>query len=92
MRAGGGRLRFAPCLPAGITRLGFRLRYRGSLVCVSATREATTYRLLDGPPITVLHCGERVELGEEQVTRPNPPREEPDRQVRQPPGREPRPR
>ena len=90
MRAGGGRLRFAPCLPSRITRLSFRLRYRGSRLRVSATPEATTYRLMDGPPITLQHHGEEFELGAEEVTRPNPPRHEPEQEVRQPPGREPR--
>ncbi|MEU4515748.1 glycosyl hydrolase family 65 protein [Nonomuraea wenchangensis] len=92
MRAGGGRMCFAPALPPGLTRLAFRLRYRGSLLSVSATREATAYRLLDGPPITLAHHGERFDLGDEEVTRPNPPRPAPEEQVHQPPGREPRPR
>ncbi|MGA4988730.1 glycoside hydrolase family 65 protein [Nonomuraea bangladeshensis] len=92
MRAGGGRMCFAPALPPGITRLAFRLRYRGSLLSVSATREATAYRLLQGPPITLTHHGERFDLGGEEVTRPNPPPPAPEQQVHQPPGREPRPR
>ncbi|MGP3929418.1 glycoside hydrolase family 65 protein [Nonomuraea sp. KM88] len=92
MRAGEGRMCFAPSLPSGITRLAFRLRYRGSLVSVSATKEATAYRLLEGPPIALSHHGEQFDLGQEEVTRPNPPRPAPEREVRQPPGREPLPR
>ncbi|MEV4554175.1 glycoside hydrolase family 65 protein [Nonomuraea wenchangensis] len=92
MRAGGGRMCFAPALPSGITRLAFRLSYRGSLMSVSATKEATAYRLLEGPPITLTHYGEEFDLGREEVTRPNPPRPAPEREVHQPPGREPRPR
>src|SRR5690606_22809663 len=48
MRAGGGRIRFSPRLPSGITRLGFRLRYRGRRLRVSVAQETTTYHLLDG--------------------------------------------
>jgi alpha,alpha-trehalose phosphorylase len=91
MRAGGGRLRFAPRLPGGISRLAFRMRYRGSRVRVEVTGESATYELLDGPAITLWHHGEEFELADEPVelpieqvaTRPAPT---------QPTGREPAPR
>ncbi|GLW09741.1 glycosyl hydrolase [Microtetraspora sp. NBRC 13810] len=92
MRAGQGRLCFAPRLPSGITRLAFRLRYRGSLVCVTVTRKATHYRLREGPPITLTHHGERFRLNTEPVTRPNPLTPVPEQHIHQPPGREPAPR
>ncbi|MER6814293.1 glycoside hydrolase family 65 protein [Actinomadura nitritigenes] len=91
MRASGGRLRFAPRLPGGISRLAFRMRYRGSRVRVEVTGESATYELLDGPAITLWHHGEEFELADEPVelpieqvpTRPAPT---------QPTGREPAPR
>ncbi|MEO3867863.1 glycosyl hydrolase family 65 protein [Nonomuraea sp. B12E4] len=92
MRAGEGRMRFAPLLPPGLTRLAFRLRYRGSLVHVSVTTDATTYRLLEGPPITVAHHGEPFPLRTEPVRLPNPSTPEPERRIHQPAGRAPLPR
>ncbi|MDA0632107.1 family 65 glycosyl hydrolase [Nonomuraea sp. MCN248] len=89
MRAGQGRLGFAPRLPANITRLTFRLRYRGSLLSVTATDEATTYELLQGPPITLTHHGDELRLDQEAIARPNPPHPPADGQIHQPPGREP---
>ncbi|GAA4532159.1 MULTISPECIES: glycoside hydrolase family 65 protein [Nonomuraea] len=89
MRAGQGRLGFAPKLPPEITRLAFRLRYRGSLLSVTATEETTTYELLEGPPITLTHHGDQIRLDRESVARPNPPRPPSNGQPRQPPGREP---
>ncbi|MFI7641735.1 glycoside hydrolase family 65 protein [Nonomuraea sp. NPDC049400] len=92
MRAGQGRMRFAPRLPPGITRLAFRLRYRGSLLHVGVTSGTTSYRLLEGPPITLTHHGEAFPLHAEPVTLQNPPAPEPEQRLRQPPGREPAPR
>ncbi|MEV4835360.1 glycosyl hydrolase family 65 protein [Nonomuraea sp. NPDC049486] len=89
MRAGQGRLGFAPKLPPEITRLAFRLRYRGSLLSVAATEETTTYELLEGPPITLTHHGDQIRLDRESVARPNPPHPPSNGQPRQPPGREP---
>ncbi|GAA3221907.1 glycoside hydrolase family 65 protein [Nonomuraea helvata] len=89
MRAGEGRMCFAPRLPPGVTRLGFRLRYRGSLLHVGVTSETTSYRLLEGPPITLTHHGEPFPLRTEPVTLPNPPAPAPRQQIHQPPGREP---
>jgi alpha,alpha-trehalose phosphorylase len=91
MRAGGGRLRFAPRLPGGISRLAFRMRYRGSRLRVEVTGESAAYRLLDGPAITLWHHGEEFELGDEPVELPIeqvPARPAPT----QPAGREPAPR
>ncbi|MEV1173812.1 glycosyl hydrolase family 65 protein [Nonomuraea sp. NPDC049784] len=92
MRVGQGRMCFAPRLPPGITRLAFRLRYRGSLLHVSVTSGRTSYRLLDGPPITLIHHGEPFPLHAEPVTLPNPPTPVPEQRLHQPPGREPAPR
>ena len=88
MRARDGRLAFAPRLPSGIRRLRFRVRYRGRRLVVTANHGEATYRVLEGPPITVRHYGEELELAGEPVARPIP---EPPNLPRpaQPPGREP---
>ncbi|GAB3162768.1 glycosyl hydrolase family 65 protein [Microbispora hainanensis] len=92
MRAGDGRLCFAPRLPQGITRLTFRVRYKGRLVRVDVAPDGTTYRLLHGAPLTVSHHGEELTLDAQPQARRNAPPPFPDLLVRQPPGREPAPR
>ncbi|WP_262402877.1 glycoside hydrolase family 65 protein [Actinomadura sp. CNU-125] len=103
MRAGGGRLRFAPRLPGGISRLTFRMRYRGSLVRVTVTAESARYDLLDGPGIELWHHGEPFTLGEDpaelpitQITAQPPPTQpacrEPMPRRMDPHGRDARPR
>ncbi|MEU8198877.1 glycosyl hydrolase family 65 protein [Microbispora amethystogenes] len=92
MRAGEGRLCFAPRLPSGITRLTFRMRYRGRLLRVDVTSEGTTYRLLHGSPVTLAHHGENLTLGTRPQSRSNPPPPFPELGITQPPGREPPPR
>ncbi|MEN3539695.1 glycosyl hydrolase family 65 protein [Microbispora sp. ZYX-F-249] len=92
MRAREGRVRFAPRLPSGITRLAFQIRYRGRRLRVDVTPDGTTYRLLHGPPITLTHHGEELTLGAQPQARRNPTPPFPDLRVRQPPGRAPVPR
>ncbi|WP_169988267.1 glycoside hydrolase family 65 protein [Microbispora sp. H10836] len=92
MRAREGRVRFAPRLPSGITRLTFRVRYRGRLLRVDVTPDGTTYRLLHGTPLTLTHHGEELTLGAQPQARRNPAPPFPGLRVRQPPGRAPVPR
>jgi alpha,alpha-trehalose phosphorylase len=91
MRARGGCIAFAPQLPSGIGRLRFRLRYRGSGIEVETDGRTVTYRLRDGPPITVSHGGERFELADKVVEHPVIQVDHGPRPT-QPPGREPEPR
>jgi alpha,alpha-trehalose phosphorylase len=92
MRDHGGRLRFAPRLPAGIERLAFRIGYRGCCLAVDVRPAEATYRLVAGGGLEVSHHGETVELrGDEPQTRPIEPLPERER-PRQPPGRAPVPR
>jgi alpha,alpha-trehalose phosphorylase len=89
MRAEDGALEFTPRLPGGISRLAFRLRYRGRRLKVTVTAHQAVYELLDGDPLEIVHNGERVALDGGPVTRPlkpTPPRPAPT----QPPGRAPR--
>jgi alpha,alpha-trehalose phosphorylase len=91
MRASAGRLRFAPRLPSAISRLEFRIRYRGRRIAVTVEHDEATYELRDGDPITIEHHTAELELGDMPERRPIPP---PPRLSRphQPAGRAPRPR
>ncbi len=53
-----------PQLPSGISRLTFRLRWRGFRVTVDVCHETATYTLRDGPHgrLPIRHSGEDVEL------------------------------
>jgi alpha,alpha-trehalose phosphorylase len=88
MRARDGRLSFAPRLPSGIGRLRFRVRYRGSGVQVATDGQTATYHLWSGPPLTLWHESEELELGDKDVERPVTPVPHGTRPS-QPPGREP---
>ncbi|HEY9555707.1 MAG TPA: glycosyl hydrolase family 65 protein [Acidimicrobiales bacterium] len=41
---------FGPRLPTAISRLAFRVCYRGRHLSVTVTAASATYELLDGPP------------------------------------------
>ena len=70
MRAGTGpHMTFAPRLPGGLTRLSFRIRYRGRCLRVTVAGPAATYELVEGEPITIGHHGELFDLGTEPVTK-----------------------
>jgi alpha,alpha-trehalose phosphorylase len=63
MRAGLGALAFSPRLPDGISRLTFRMRYRGRKLSVMIIPGQARYELLDGEPMSVVHHGKEFELG-----------------------------
>ncbi|HEV2310184.1 MAG TPA: glycosyl hydrolase family 65 protein, partial [Acidimicrobiia bacterium] len=71
LRTWDGTLHFAPRLPPGLTRLAFRVLYRGRRVHVGATATEATYELGDGAPIELTHHGERFTL-KDPVRRPIP--------------------
>jgi alpha,alpha-trehalose phosphorylase len=90
MRDHGNHLEFSPVLPARLTRLTFRLLFRGRRLRVSVGRTEVDYELLDGEPLKLRHYGELVELehharAQTRALPPIPARESPT----QPPGREP---
>jgi alpha,alpha-trehalose phosphorylase len=89
LRDMGGELRFMPRLPERLTRLAFRLRFQGRLLEVEVRDHHSSYRLLEGEPLTVRHFGEQIEVGSEAVDRKAPPL--PDVEpVTQPAGRKPK--
>ncbi len=62
MRTRGGELSFVPRLPPGWRKLRFRLTFRGRRLELTIGREETSYRLLEGEPLTVRHRLEPLEL------------------------------
>jgi alpha,alpha-trehalose phosphorylase len=58
MRERRGVLSFAPRLPQDITRLAIAISVQHRRLRVEVTPDTTTYRLLDGEPLRILHEGE----------------------------------
>jgi len=90
MRAVDGRLRFAPRLPGGITKLRFRVQYKGRRIRVTVTASSVSYELLSGEPIEIDHHGVRHLLDGAGFDRPIPAHVVPP-SPKQPFGRAPRP-
>lgn len=87
-----GVLSLDPHLPTGITRLRFRLRWRGFRVTVEADHDTVSYELRDGPHgvLEIRHAGEPLEITTDKATRvPVRPRKALLPTPQQPPGREP---
>jgi alpha,alpha-trehalose phosphorylase len=74
MRDHGGMLRFAPRLPEAITRVAFRLSFRGRRLLVDIGDQQVTYTLAEGEPLEVVHHGDpaTIEPGR-PLRRPIPP-------------------
>jgi alpha,alpha-trehalose phosphorylase len=89
MRDHGGSLSFAPQLPQRLSRLTFRLCFRGRRIRVEVAHRQARYTLLQGAPLDVAHHGATVTLvSDEPVTRSIP--KLPARKApAQPPGRAP---
>ena len=62
MRDHGGALSFKPRLPDTLTRLTFRLSFRGRRLLVEIGHRQTTYTLLDGQPLEITHDGQAATL------------------------------
>jgi alpha,alpha-trehalose phosphorylase len=65
MRDHSDLLSFAPRLPRALTRLSFRLNYRGRRLRVEVNHDTVGYELLEGDDLDVLHQDEvlRVSVG-----------------------------
>jgi alpha,alpha-trehalose phosphorylase len=88
LRDSDGSLSFAPRLPRHLPRLRFRLRWRTSTLCVTATPDEARYEVT-GDDLTVRHHGEEITVrAGEPVVRPLPP-VTPGPVPDQPPGRAP---
>jgi alpha,alpha-trehalose phosphorylase len=85
LRERNGGVAFAPRLPAGITRLAITIRVQSSRLKVEITPTTTTYRVLDGDPLSLLHDGKRLTVSTgSPVSAPNrkPPTSPPPTQPR----------
>jgi alpha,alpha-trehalose phosphorylase len=69
LRDYGSELGFAPKLPPTLTRLCFRLAYRGRCLRVDVQTDTALYDLLDGDPLELRHYGTllRLEAGVPQT-------------------------
>jgi alpha,alpha-trehalose phosphorylase len=67
-------LTFAPRLPSGLSRIAFRMCYRGSRFAVDIRPDNATYRLIAGTVVHTAHHGEPIKITlDEPVTRSIPP-------------------
>jgi alpha,alpha-trehalose phosphorylase len=89
MRDHGGSLRFAPRLPRALTRLAFRLLFRGRCIKVEVEPQRAAYALLIGEPLTIRHYGEELTISREGAAVREIPAAPRRRPPRQPPGRAP---
>jgi alpha,alpha-trehalose phosphorylase len=89
MRDHDGQLTFAPRLPTRITRLRFRMLYRGACLSVTVTPDKAIYRLSEGDTLDIRHHGRQVTVGHADLELAIPPAPEV-KPVRQPPGCRPR--
>ncbi|HET9117597.1 MAG TPA: glycosyl hydrolase family 65 protein, partial [Pseudonocardiaceae bacterium] len=84
-----GGLAFAPRLPAALTKITFRLRWRGQRLRVQITPGQAEYRLLEGTELALSHYGQLVTVtADSPLVAPIAPIPSPD-QLAQPVGREP---
>jgi alpha,alpha-trehalose phosphorylase len=83
-----GTLRFTPRLPEALSRLVFRLGFRGRRLRVDISHSQARYTLVEGEPIEIEHHGQKVTVDGRALTRRIPPKPNllP---PKQPPGREP---
>jgi alpha,alpha-trehalose phosphorylase len=64
---------FSPLLPQRITRLALTICIHGSRLQVEITPTTTTYRIVDGEPLTLLHNGKPIAVSvTEPIIEPNP--------------------
>ena len=76
MRDHGGRISFRPRLPAEWCRLRFALAIRGRRLRVEVGHDLTTYSLVEGDDLTIMHGDESIRLtaSARTATRANPSR------------------
>jgi alpha,alpha-trehalose phosphorylase len=89
LRDYGETLAFAPRLPPPLTRLCFRLLYRGRRLRVEVENTNARYELLEGEPLDVLHHGELLTIAAGSTQVRSCPAEPEERPVEPPPGRAP---
>jgi alpha,alpha-trehalose phosphorylase len=86
----GDSLRFAPRLPGALSRLAFRLLFRGRRLRVEVRPASATYTLAEGEPLEILHYEEPFTLTSAAPVVRDLPQLKHLPQPEQPPGRAPR--
>jgi alpha,alpha-trehalose phosphorylase len=90
LREHDGAVTFCPRLPAGLTGLSVTIRVLGRRLHLQIGPDVTTYRLLDGAPLTVRHDGRPITVSAAApISAPNRHTPSPTTPT-QPPGRAPR--
>ena len=74
LRSFGGELHLSPRLPPELTRLKFRLMYRGCFLHVEVDAEHARYSLVDGRSPDIRHHGERLTIEPDQAVERSIPR------------------
>jgi alpha,alpha-trehalose phosphorylase len=83
-----GNLRFTPRLPEALSRLVFRLNFRGRRLRIDVSHSQVRYTLVEGDPLEIEHHGQKLTIDGRPLTRRIPPA--PNLPApKQPPGREP---
>jgi alpha,alpha-trehalose phosphorylase len=90
LRDHGGDLQFAPRLTSHLTRLAFRLAWRGRRLRVEVRADEASYELLQGDSLEITHHGERVTVEPGRVVRRRVPPAPSWPEPTQPQGRAPR--
>ena len=62
LREHGSSIAFSPRLPTGITRLAINLCIQNRRLNIEITPTTTTYRILDGQPLSLLHDGQPLAI------------------------------
>ncbi len=89
MRDHDGELSFAPRLPGTLTRLAFRLAFRGRRLMVEVEPKQARYSLLEGSALEIAHHGSRLRVGHGKPEVRDIPSVAPREAPQQPPGRVP---
>ena len=85
----GGDLSFAPRLPEALTRICFRLQFRGRRIQVDFNHQHAIYTLLGGEAIELGHHGHRFQLSADREVKRSIPRAPQSEAPTQPQGRAP---
>jgi alpha,alpha-trehalose phosphorylase len=84
-----GGLNFSPRLPQALSRMSFRMTFRGRLLRVDISHREASYTLMDGPPLDISHYGETIMLETKGAVKRRLPKLPTLPAPRQPPGRAP---
>jgi alpha,alpha-trehalose phosphorylase len=89
LRSVSGELHLSPRLPAELTRLKFRLMFRGRCLHVEVDAEHARYSLVNGHSLDIHHHGESLTVEPDKMVQMRIPRLHPPPAPSQPPGRAP---